>query len=73
MSDSEKSAREQMVLGSVSVLDILSKILRKERAALERKYDYNSAAWQYELAMDNGQKKKIDDLLNLIDPVIEKE
>jgi len=70
MSDSEKTEREQTVLASEHVLRILQSILKKDLATLDKKVDYTSPAWQYEIALDNGQKKKINDLLTLLTPVI---
>lgn len=70
MSESEIAARENLVLNSGQVLSVLADILRKELKALDRKYAYDSPAWQYDLAMDNGQKKKLHDLLTLLTPVI---
>jgi hypothetical protein len=70
VTEKELSDREALVLNSQQVLGVLADIVRKELKALDRKYSYDSPAWQYDLAMDNGQKKKLHDLLTLLTPVI---
>lgn len=70
MTETEMAEREATILSSGPTLQILADILRKEKQALDRKYDYDSPAWQYQVALDNGQKKKLDDLLTLLTPII---
>jgi hypothetical protein len=70
MSAQEKADIEQTVRSAEPTLQLLAKILRRELSSLERKYDYTSPAWQYELALDQGQKKKLVELIELLTPII---
>lgn len=70
MTDSEKTEREQLILMSEPALKVLASLLQKELTSLEKKVDYDSPAWQYEIALDNGKKKKLHDLITLLTPVI---
>lgn len=70
LSDEEKVSTEQMVRAARPTLELLAKIIRKDLANLEKKTDYDSPAWQYKLAHDNGAKEKLNDVLNLLTPII---
>lgn len=66
---SEREDTERMVKAAQPTLSLLAKILRKELVELERTFDYDSPAWQYKLAHQNGRREKINELLDLLDPV----
>jgi hypothetical protein len=71
ISGSEKDDRTQLVMGAKPTLDILARLMKRKLEALENKTDFNTPAWQFELAKSLGQKEALKDLLKLLTPVIE--
>jgi hypothetical protein len=71
--DEEKAKLVQQVSAAKPTLDLLAKLVTKRYEKLDKKYDFDSPAWQFELAKEMGQKEELNDLLRLLTPIITKE
>lgn len=64
--EDDKDLRTQLVLGASSTLEILKRLLKRKLEALEDQTDFDSPAWQYQLAKSLGQKEEIKELIKLL-------
>lgn len=64
----EREERKALIKGGTVVLDILKKIVEKERIAVQstRESDYADSAWAYKQAHLNGRIEELDRLHHLI-------
>lgn len=73
VSASEKEDRTKQVMSASPTLQLLARLIATRLDALDNSYDYDTPAWQYKLANDQGRKQELKALLKLLTPVIEKE
>lgn len=69
----EKDDRTKQILSAAPTLQVLANLVYSRLEQLDNHYDYDTPAWQYKLANDQGRKQEMKALLKLLTPVLEQE
>ena len=69
--ETEKEARLLEIMQARNGLEVLYELLKRRKEKLDRptRDEYDTPAWQYRLAHDNGRLEEDNYLLSLLDPL----